>query len=156
MPICSLSAPIKRTLLWGAIPPIFEISSLMHISLEDLGFIGTHLVSKNKKCADRFSPYATKGPQSPWFIEPVAQRWTGESGDSASFSLAFYHRFPHLSRAFLKKQNLDFCVVKRYDPKSLKIIKIWLYMRLEALERSRRRSEKASKRGAALKPPASP
>ena len=48
------------------------------------------------------------------------------------------------------------CVVKRYDPKSLKIIKIWLYMRLEALERSRRRSEKASKRGAALKPPASP
>lgn len=49
-----------------------------------------------------------------------------------------------------------FCVVKRYDPKSLKIIKIWLYMRLEALERSRRRSAKASKRGAALKPPASP
>ena len=48
------------------------------------------------------------------------------------------------------------CVVKRYDPKSLKIIKIWLYMRLEALERSRRRSAKASKRGAALKPPASP
>ena len=52
--------------------------------------------------------------------------------------------------------TLFFCVVKRYDPKSLKIIKIWLYMRLEALERSRRRSEKASKRGAALKPPASP
>ena len=50
----------------------------------------------------------------------------------------------------------EFCVVKRYDPKSLKIIKIWLYMRLEALERSRRRSAKASKRGAALKPPASP
>lgn len=59
-------------------------------------------------------------------------------------------------KVFPKSDKVDLCVVKRYDPKSLKIIKIWLYMRLEALERSRRRSEKASKRGAALKPPASP
>ena len=82
---------------------------------------------------------------SPWSF---AYEFFNERSGGCTFSFKGCAHFNDFSS--------DPCVVKRYDPKSLKIIKIWLYMRLEALERSRRRSEKASKRGAALKPPASP